>query len=102
MAPKVRQSLLQAPRFLDVPPEVLLAEGVFLLSVLGIFGYGLTEILVSLALLVPPHLVIARLTQDEPQALGLLADALSYRRFYPSRAHLLAPAPESRSSIPRT
>ena len=103
MSSKVPQSLLRRPYFLDLPPELLFCEIAFYVALLGVYGPRPLVIFLGFALLVPLHLVIVRLTRDEPQALPLLLDLLTYRTVYPAHGALV-PLPESdlRISIPRT
>ncbi len=99
---RVHQSLLRRPYFLDLPPEVLLCEVALYLSLLGIFGPRPDVILLGFALLLPAHLTVVRLTRDEPHALPILLDVLTYQTFYPAHGALV-PLPETdlRVSIPR-
>ena len=103
MRSKIHQSLLQRPYFLDLPPEILFCEIAFYVGLLGVFGPRPIVIFLGFVLLLPLHLVIVRLTRDEPQALPLLLDVLTYRSIYPAHGALV-PLPESalRISIPRT
>ena len=88
---RIHPSLLRPPFFFGVPLDVLVLELAFLLLLFGLVGFSQTFFVFGALTLLVAHPLLAHFTREDPLAIRIFFDALTYRRVYPARGSLVPP-----------